>query len=465
MVKKKFGLALISVLLVLNMTACSLNILDNTDVMRPPRATGNKAEIQDCIEKQAGGDYTLKYPMAGEYRTAIIMKDLNGDGEEESVALYRGADKTSGINVSVMDEINGSWQNIATFTNASSEIDRVFFCDLNGDGSDDIVVGWSNYGLLPSQLTAYVNIDGEYRESSIKQEYSELVYGSFTGNNCDSVILFTAGSVEQTAKATLVTMNDQKDSLKLASTADMNSNVVEYDAITKGYINKDKFGVVVDGRAANNHCMSQILYCEDSKLLNPLSDNTGIKRESGLNSCDINHDGIIEIPVSEKMPSEDGENAGYVSDFILWSVFDSKSKKIKPSVYTVQDEAGGFLVTLNPDWYGTVTARNDDNGQTMLYKWDTETLSPKIGELIFTVRRFSEEQWKDKNNRGGYAEIKKDKGFVYAAMIEKTDNDTETDVYGYDGYETTVETEIDYTLTLDNIKDGFIITEDILSKE
>ena len=461
MIGKKIACVLASAIMLAFMTACSFNLLDNSDVMRPPRATGSKAEIQDCIEKQAGGAYTLKYARTGEYRTAIIMKDLTGDGEEESVALYCGSDKTSGINVSIMDEINGSWQTVATFTNTFAEVDRVFFCDLNGDGCDDVLVGWGNYGLLPSQLTAYVRINGEFTESSIEQTYSDIAYGSFTGNNCDSVMLFTLGSPDQTAKASLVTMNDQKDSLKLASAVDMNTNVIEFQSITKGYVNKEKFGVVVDGRIANNHSVTQVLYCDGTnELVNPFADNVFMKRENELISCDINFDGIIEIPVCSKLPGEDDEQESVVGDLVTWNICNLEPNNLKPVMYTVYNEAGGYLLTIDSEVYGEVTARSDDNGATQFYEWDTDAYSPEKGNLLFTVKRFTDEQWKNDGEAEGYQRIKSDGGYTYAVKFEKIEQPDYSDEYDYVGNDTDEENVL-YVPTIDEIESGFILTGDI----
>ena len=64
------------------LAGCTSAGFDNTDLLRPPRATGDKAQIQEVIESKAGGDYTLKYPQNGEHRSAIITQDLDKDGIE-----------------------------------------------------------------------------------------------------------------------------------------------------------------------------------------------------------------------------------------------------------------------------------------------------------------------------------------------------------------------------------------------
>ena len=62
---------------------CGCNIADLSfeESLRPPRTMGDEAEIEALISNAAPHGYTLKYPKNGNYRSAIIMHDINGDNE------------------------------------------------------------------------------------------------------------------------------------------------------------------------------------------------------------------------------------------------------------------------------------------------------------------------------------------------------------------------------------------------
>ena len=70
-------------------SGCSLSALDAQSLMRPPRPTGERAQIHDELEKSAGANPTLKYPSRGEYRSAIIMHSLVSAGQEDAIAFYQ----------------------------------------------------------------------------------------------------------------------------------------------------------------------------------------------------------------------------------------------------------------------------------------------------------------------------------------------------------------------------------------
>ena len=72
--KKGFLIALCC-LLVAQLTGCSIFGGDTQNLMRPPKATGAKAGVQQDIEKTVGSSVTYKYPQNGEYRSAVIMHD------------------------------------------------------------------------------------------------------------------------------------------------------------------------------------------------------------------------------------------------------------------------------------------------------------------------------------------------------------------------------------------------------
>ena len=92
-------------------SGCSVMDLDTQNLMSPPKATGDKADIQRVIEESAGS-YTFKYPQKGDYRSAVIMHDINGDGTDEAVAFYKSntPDGVSDITVIFIDQISGEFK-------------------------------------------------------------------------------------------------------------------------------------------------------------------------------------------------------------------------------------------------------------------------------------------------------------------------------------------------------------------
>ena len=408
-----FGVLALSVLL---LCSCSFNAMSVADVMRPPSVTGNKAGIHECLNESTGG-YTLKYPKSGEYRTAIIMKDLNFDGTEECVALYKPQNTASGICVSILSLDSDKWKIDSSFTDTSFEADRVLFADLNGDGCDDVIVGWGNYGVLPSKISAYVNIEGTYRETSVEQPYNECICGRFTDSKFDNIMLFTLGSSDTAAKASLITMNDQKSEIKLASDTEINSEVVSFDSIIYSHITKDKYGAVAEGILADGRRLTQILYCEGKSTIHLFSGGgTKLLRNENICCADIDLDGIIEIPVKSELKTGEDEKKSDTADFIEWNVLNTDKEKLISKSYAVCDFENRYMYTADETFSENFTVRKSDNGELMFYKWDSKTYVPKTGELLFTIKVFNEQQWSLDSE--GYSQLISENGMCYAYKIE-----------------------------------------------
>ena len=59
----------------MTMGGCADIGLGSQSILRPPRATGNEAALQEILNKEAGPSYTLKYPQTGDYRAAVTFFD------------------------------------------------------------------------------------------------------------------------------------------------------------------------------------------------------------------------------------------------------------------------------------------------------------------------------------------------------------------------------------------------------
>ena len=420
-----FSVIALSVLL---LCGCSFNVMSVADVMSPPSVTGSKAGIHECL-KESTGDYTLKYPKSGEYRTAIIMKDLNFDGTEECIALYKPQSTASGISVSILSLKSDVWKIDATFSDTSLEIDRVLFGDLNGDGRDDVIIGRGNYGVLPSKLTAYVNIEGSYRETSVEQSYNECICARFTDNKFDSIMLFTLGSSDTAAKASLITMNDQKSEIKLASETEINSEVVSFDSIIYGHITKDRYGAAVEGILADGRRLTQLLYCEGKSTIHLFSNGgANLLRNEDICCTDIDLDGIIEIPVMSKLKTEEDEKKSDTAAFVEWSVLNTEKEQLFAKSYGVCDFEYGYMYTVDESFSENFTVRKSDNGEMMFYEWDGKAYVPKKGKLLFTIKAFDEQVWLSGTDTHGYAEIISENGVCYAVKNENDSGFTADDI-------------------------------------
>lgn len=89
---KKLFAAVLAVLLALSFSGCSeLTGLDAQALMSPPKTTADREAIY-ALMGGGVGDVTLVYPKYGDYRSAIISRDLDGCGTSEVVSFCANGD-------------------------------------------------------------------------------------------------------------------------------------------------------------------------------------------------------------------------------------------------------------------------------------------------------------------------------------------------------------------------------------
>ena len=411
---KKAAAAFLAALLMLCVSGCGINMFENADIMRPPGVTGSNAGIRECIEGSAGTDYILKYPAHGDFRSAVITRDLNSDGTDECIVFCK-PDSSDNIKVMIMSVHDDVWQTDADFEERFAQIDCVNFCDLNGDGTEDPIVGWGGFNSQPDRIAAYVNIDGEYKQLGIDSSYDSMYCGNFTDNNIESVILLSLSGTDSRAKASLVTMNDQRSDLKLASSVEMNDDVAAFDNISYGYINKNKYGLVIDGHMTGGKYIAQVLCCEGKSTIEAVYTQ---KNDFPIRCCDINRDGIIEIPAVSKLKAEEGTEPPDDVCFVVWNDINVERKTLNPKDYAVFCSGEGWLYRVGENFKDNNTVALEKDGGYGFYKWNSEAYVPKKDSLLFTIKCFDEAKGKYQPDDGSYEEIVRDSNIVYAAKTE-----------------------------------------------
>ena len=108
---KKIIALVLAAVLALFFAGCSPMETNVENLIVPPKLEGEMRPVQEALEASVGRDITLRYPVSGEYHSAIVMKDLNGDGTDEAVAFYSTtADSTVMMHINVIAKGQEGWQ-------------------------------------------------------------------------------------------------------------------------------------------------------------------------------------------------------------------------------------------------------------------------------------------------------------------------------------------------------------------
>ncbi|MBQ7522250.1 MAG: VCBS repeat-containing protein [Clostridia bacterium] len=465
--------SLILILMIMFVTSgCSFAGMSDDDLLQPPKAMGVKAEIQNLLENTTKGDYKLKYPQSGDYRSAIIMHDIGGDEEEEAMAFYKTAKDNSNINIIFMKEAHDEWEVISTYTNPNSDIDRIYFGDVDNDGKSEVIVAWTSYMTASNQIILYDYSNDEIQQiivSGKNTTYTEMVMSDITNDNIDDLVVFTTYPTdEQLSKTTtsaILYSNCVDGTFSKVSEISTVSNITSYSQIITGNVDKQTKGLFVDGYTQNqNEQLTQVIYYskDDQILKNPLNiidslgESQNITLRDTVTVCkDVDNDGITEIPsvytplVSLKSVSS--------SPIIRWNKMDTKSETVEKVVDTYSNYFDNYYFVLPEQWENRVVASNENSSRTTIFYeidgTDEETINtaelpsettresatvPEISsepesktetvtvnsEPLLTLKVFTEKVWKNEGTERlaeGYVVIKDQSGLIYTCKLGKTD--------------------------------------------
>lgn len=353
---------ILPIFIMLFTSGCSFSNFNTNNLMHPPKATGEMAQIQALIEHTVGEDIIFKYPQNGDFKSAIIMHDLDGDSQDEAIAVYQLASQDAQSYIMVIDKVGDTWKVIKTIDAKGVDLDKVCFGDINGDNIDDIILGWSSYTSYGKELTVILYEDGNYNDLTPEETYSDILVSDFDGDGRSEVLTLSVSKREdtqsdddanKTARARLLKLDSESRKFKAMGSALIDSTVVKYNHTQFGKIDDSQYGAVIDAITDKGRTMTEIVYWDkaSNRLRVPFYDSQKLSspeflRNSIIHSSDINNDGIIEIP---KVDLADG-SSGKFTYVLSWFRHNVDSTKNDYVESLIMNEKDSYIFVVPAKW-------------------------------------------------------------------------------------------------------------------
>lgn len=325
--KKRIPLIAVAVALLLGAFLLIMTRLHSPqEVLSPPNPNGENRKLQQAFERAVGSgtEYKLQYPAEGDYRSAYVLYDLDGDEENEAIVFYSRTSDEGTVRVHILDYIDDEWKSILDSSGYGSKIDSVTFADLNNDGMSEAILSWSLSGTDSSRtMTVHsILLDGSKPEFKTLSNMPYKAMGVYDMDNDGAKEILVLWN-ETTRKvphnyAALMKMNGNGlqqygDEITLDSTASV------YDGV---YIQEGQTPMAfVDALKDDNTMFTEVLWWDAAAqtLRAPFTDNdthTNIStlRASAIPVKDIDDDGLIEIPVAYGSSGTSGRTNGQDAD-------------------------------------------------------------------------------------------------------------------------------------------------------
>ena len=403
----KFIAVIISVILLLLCSGCSLNFFSVESLMSPPLQSGKNGEVEKAFKKlMAEKNIQLRTPASGEFQTSFVLFDINSDGSEEAFVFYTDSSIDTSVRLSFMECINETWVISADIKGAGSGVFDVSFADLNNNGKYEVLVGWSLFDSKASKIiSVYEVADGDngiFTLNTLGTEYyNAKVITDFNNDNKDDLLLIyldDSGDVQKSYFRCFALSDSDSfvkyGDIKLDSHISLVSKIQTDDVTVNGEKVKRIF---VDCIKNETSMFTELLYW-DTDELKPVKaiKNTASStlRSSKVHSSDIDGDGLLEIPSNIKLLGDEkqltvkqGDNQ-YTFTMLEWlNEYSDKSEGTVKTIFNPLDLYFYRITRVNE-----VTVYYDVLKQALKFCiWDSEEELIKDELLSIFFRKDNEE--------------------------------------------------------------------------
>ncbi len=378
---RKFLTFWASVLTAITLCGCSFFASDTAELLSPPALTGELNPISTALSRSVKEEYTLKYPSRGDYRSAIVREDIDGDGILEAFAFYAttGAESVN-MNLNYIRLKDGEWKSAAVQSLAAGGVDMLEFCDLDGDGIKELLVGWEIYGTSEMQLAVY-NLAENSLTQRMLQRYTHFTTCDLSENDKNEILIINVNTAENRNTAALYEL--LPDGVAELSDCELDNAAKTFNMPVVSTLSSGKPAVYID-EVKGIGAVTEVLFMEKGELVNPLfapdtKETLATLRSASFALEDINDDGIPEIPVQRDVPSVTKLQLNEKLYLTEWCSFNGERLTVR--LTTMINANDGYYYTVPPKWVDNIAVLKDTDSRVReIYRYDPKTSA--VGESL-----------------------------------------------------------------------------------
>lgn len=296
----------------------SLTFNSPENLVRPPKLSGADGELQKAFESAVSekGEYILKYPSAGNYKSAFVRADCDNDGDSEAFVFYSLKTEEMAVYMYMLDYKNGEWNPVGEVPGEGNDIYSIEFCDLNADGISELLVGWSSIDSKANKKLGIYHSDNNGGMMNYKvigiEPYTAMYTVDIDADGHQEILttLINSTSDTYTTEAKLLKMAKAQVNawqINPIGQANLYSGITAVNNIASCFSGDIRY-IYID-EAAGDSYLTEMLYwdAEQKTLVSALKiDPVSIamcptSRSLPLVCQDIDGDGELEIPVTKMM--------------------------------------------------------------------------------------------------------------------------------------------------------------------
>ncbi len=405
--KKLFVLIITVLIISVIFSSCSTDSLFLTadSLLSPPLYYEEYEELVNSFNKTVDGETTLCNPKKGNYRSAIIVEDLDSDGNRDALIFYKNNDDMSVARMHYFYLVDDRWISFGDFNGYGTGIENVVITDMDSDGKSEILVLWNTSGASSG------NILTVYRSDSVTKKFKEISNEScllsevvdIDSDGKKDIFLIGQNNIQNTKEKVAKAMKLSGGSMVLFGETKLDPNISSYSSVKTEKTSKDSpMRIYVDAVKGEQQMITELVYWDKSKseLCAPFLDsetltNSMTLRYEQISCSDINNDGIIDIPVQLSVFGK-GDNAITVDTENIylteWKCLNQSGfTSVAYSLVNLQD---GYMINLDKSEINSLGIRNYRSQKCWIVYSADESGNPAYE--LYSVIRVSSEKWNSK---------------------------------------------------------------------
>ncbi|MCD7804448.1 MAG: hypothetical protein LUH03_04740 [Oscillospiraceae bacterium] len=354
------------------LTGCEAFTFSVDELLVAPSISDDQEALKQALYDNVGHTVTLAYPQSGDYRSAFVIADLDGDENDEALVFYTASSATASgtgenVRVAVFDkDSGGDWHAMYEVAGGGSSVDNVIVTDY-GDVTD-IVIGYGTSVHDESAVSIYRYENGVLR-STYDGWYTEMISADIDLCGTDEIVLF-----KKSGTAVSVGVIKSSDGLSYVTAERMlTSSVSAISNYVCGILYGETGALFIDVTDEDGYLLTEVVYlvgdtltclsAMDSELL------WMTERTSGYLSMDYDNDGIIEIPTIGLFSGYSaGSSAEYMVNWLSYSEEELEFVIEASAYYNLSDS---YIFKLPSRWTNFISViRDGDTGEITFVEYD-----------------------------------------------------------------------------------------------
>ena len=300
-----------------------------------------------------GAEYAA--PTSGTNIQPVQLVDLDGDRREEAVAFFRNSKAEKPLKIYIFTDSGDGYRQTDLIEGSGTGIYSVAYNDLDGDGRQEIAVGWRVTADV--QWLEVYSLRPGGAEPLVRTDYVKYTTADLDQDKRQELVVFRAD--EEGGGAADYYNWQENGGLGHVMSNRVSMTMAELSAwgrVSKGTLKEGVPALFVTGVTDQIRAVTDILCVKNGSLSNIVrSDATGVSKGifayQGLYPADIDQDGVTEVPEPVELLSLRDDGSSYFR--VDWNAYDmtGASGIVMRTYHNLED---GWYFRLPEEWVNRI---------------------------------------------------------------------------------------------------------------